>query len=265
MSSIAAEYKRYAQSNIMQILAATAHGDDYCGQTSSATFSQILECIAPLNLVQPKVLDLGCGAGTFAVQLAEHFKQCEIYGVDISEHMISEANNLATARKMQSACNFYVKDFTDTEMLSLLPARFELIASIGSLYWGVDLGSMLKIWSKLLNSEGHILIFANMQDIGLSLQQQANVAHTKFIEFSEFERALAQAGFKIKQGMADNQTYIQWLQKWNACLQHNFQALADDLGLEPAEKMRCRFSTYQELAETNKVIRRVLLINRAGA
>lgn len=54
----------------------------------SLLFDQRL--IFPLGLNPRRVLDLGCGAGNWAVDVAEQYPQAEVLGIDISPHMFPD-------------------------------------------------------------------------------------------------------------------------------------------------------------------------------
>jgi ubiquinone/menaquinone biosynthesis C-methylase UbiE len=56
-----------------------------------------------------KVLDVGCGKGTSAIYLAEHYG-CSIVGVDISPDSIDEARRLAHRRGLEDKVRFEVGD-----------------------------------------------------------------------------------------------------------------------------------------------------------
>jgi arsenite methyltransferase len=58
---------------------------------------------------ETRVLDVGCGKGTSAVYLAEHFG-CSVVGVDISPDSIDEARRRASSRGLEDKVRFEVGD-----------------------------------------------------------------------------------------------------------------------------------------------------------
>lgn len=66
-----------------------------------------------------KTVDLGCGAGNYAVWLAG--KGFDVTGIDISPQAIEHATNLAASRKV--SCRFIVLDLLGD--LSAVPERFD--------------------------------------------------------------------------------------------------------------------------------------------
>jgi len=58
------------------------------------------------------VLDVGCGTGSNAAYLVEHFG-CQVTGVDISELMIDQANRRASGHELGDRLEFHVGDAYD--------------------------------------------------------------------------------------------------------------------------------------------------------
>jgi ubiquinone/menaquinone biosynthesis C-methylase UbiE len=261
MIDLIAEYNRYAKSSIMQDIAAQAHGTDFCGQTSSATFAQILKYVVHMNLNVPNILDLGCGNGTFAIQLAQHFNnQCEVHGVDLSEFLVETANYIAEKKSLQAACKFYVKDFSSDDILTMPVNQYNLIMAIGSMYWDTNIKNMLLNIKKLLAPNANLLIFCNMAFKELSPDDQQNIGNTKFIMYEEFVKALNSLGYSVENVIDDNCTYIEWLSRWNIAVIEKYSQLDLELGTVNADKLQNRFNTYHQLAINGYVKRLVLII-----
>ena len=49
-----------------------------------------------------KILDIGCGSGTFTRKIAKQFPKVEITGMDISEKVISFAKKESTKKKLKN-------------------------------------------------------------------------------------------------------------------------------------------------------------------
>ncbi|OGU61004.1 MAG: hypothetical protein A2V66_09640 [Ignavibacteria bacterium RBG_13_36_8] len=56
-----------------------------------------------------RVVDIACGKGTSAVYFAERYG-CEVVGIDISESLIAQANNLAKKKGLERKVTFHVGD-----------------------------------------------------------------------------------------------------------------------------------------------------------
>jgi trans-aconitate methyltransferase len=81
------------------------------------------------------ILDLGCGDGVLAAQLADLVPQGRVLGIDASEGMIN------TARKIQKAnLSFLVKDINSLDIAQ----EFDLVFSNATLHWVKDHSSLLK-------------------------------------------------------------------------------------------------------------------------
>src|SRR5512142_2102303 len=77
------------------------YGEDL-GQTSWATTQESQEIPQRLQLTRESfVLELGCGSGRYALQIAEAVG-CRIVGLDINWPAIRNANQLTQARGMDS-------------------------------------------------------------------------------------------------------------------------------------------------------------------
>jgi len=99
------------------------------------------------------ILEIGCGAGFLAGQLAQLFPQTIVRGVDISEEMVERA------RKSFSASNlsFENKNFWDLE-----GEKYELIISLNSWVFFPLRESIEKLES-LLDEEGRIILVTSQK------------------------------------------------------------------------------------------------------
>ena len=61
------------------------------------------------------VLDVGCGPGRFAVDLAAR-GAARVLGVDISKEMLDLARRAAASRKVEAKCEFVVSSFRDLQV-----------------------------------------------------------------------------------------------------------------------------------------------------
>jgi SAM-dependent methyltransferase len=71
-----------------------------------------------------QVLDIGCGGGDWALDLAQRFPSLQIVGIDISMTRISHARKLAVERGLEGTC-FLLMDASKT--LDFPEASFDLI------------------------------------------------------------------------------------------------------------------------------------------
>ncbi len=110
-----------------------------------------------------KILEIGCGNGITAVELARRFK-IDIKGIDFSEKMISEARKIAYENQLIGQITFEVGDVLD---LSNEMTRYDLIFTERVLInlpdWQAQ-SMAIKDIIALLNPGGKYLMCENSQD-----------------------------------------------------------------------------------------------------
>jgi ubiquinone/menaquinone biosynthesis C-methylase UbiE len=84
-----------------------------------------------------RVLDVGCGAGGWAIEAAKAYPTMSLVGIDISERMIDYARERANVEQVAERVSFHVMDALST--LEFLPASFDLV----NLRMG---GSFVRTW-----------------------------------------------------------------------------------------------------------------------
>jgi len=97
-------YGNYSLELYRQIRAET-YGEDF-GQTSWVTNQESAEIPKLLELTSASsVLEIGCGSGRYAILLAERIG-CRVTGLDINQHGIRAANQMAQAAGLESIVQF---------------------------------------------------------------------------------------------------------------------------------------------------------------
>lgn len=256
MIKIASEYERYQSSLVMKRIARLAHGENYRGQTSSATYDEIACQIQKLPLYTGShVLDAGCGNGAFGLSIAENFP-FYVKGIDLSQELIKEATLKAEKANLASKCDFSVEDFTKTSSYSC--TNFDLVMCIGSLYWGQVLADTLSIWYRITRTNGCLLLFLNLQYKPLRSNEKSAIGATQFVSVLSLEKELAKAGWAISEWSDGTGRYIEWLQKWCIAMQEISELIVIEMGEEAALQLKCRFMTYYALAQ-RLAVRRIIL------
>jgi len=189
-------YGNYGEDVYRQVRLDT-YGEDL-GQTSWATSAESAEIPQLLGLTSNSyVLEVGCGSGRYALQLAET-TGCNILGVDINSSGIATANQLAASRNVKQArfehCDVSQKlAFSDaafdavfsTDVLCHIPGRPALLA---------ELFRVLKPGARLLFSDA-LIIGGTVTHVEIATR--SSIGYYVFSPPGENERMLQQTGFQL--------------------------------------------------------------------
>lgn len=254
------EYARYTRSDLMRELARRAHGDAYCGQTSSATFAELDACCDQLALSKAShVLDLGSGNGCFAFGLWAA-RGVDVTGIELSGELVAAAQAEA-ARLNAQGVRFRRADFT-LDVLSERPA--DLLLCVGSLYWGADLNATLRHWCRFATHNAGLILMLNVACGTLNAAQTARIGHTRFVEERQLLSQLTDAGFNVQRSDTTAR-YEHWLERWCNALTELRTRLVAEMGEADHKLLDTRFRTYLELARTRTVRRAIVLGRRRSA
>lgn len=121
------------------------------------------------------ILDIGCGPGTFLLQLAERYPNAEIVGLDLSHSMLSIAQTKQLSPQAWQVVN------ADMHGMPFVDNQFDLIFSNQALHWAHSLPVVLKEWQRILRPEG-CLLFSTLgpdtfQELRYAFQQVDVHAH----------------------------------------------------------------------------------------
>lgn len=95
-----------------------------------------------------KILELGCGTGNYTLLLREKFRGARIKALDISEEMVSVAQNKLKNKDVEFVAADAEKPIPDND--------FDLITSNACFQWLTDPGKALRGYAKLLRRGGAV-------------------------------------------------------------------------------------------------------------
>ncbi len=174
------------------------YGEDI-GQSSWMTAEEWLR-IADEAAVRPgsQILDVGSGSGGPAVFLAEQ-RGCHVTGVDINEHGVANAKQLAKARGLADRVDFRLVDAHNP--LPFPDASFDAILSNDSMCHIDGRQAVLRDWHRLLKPSGRAAFTDALVLTGQVTHEEvatrSSIGFYVFVPPGENERLLAEAGFTV--------------------------------------------------------------------
>ncbi|GAB5363555.1 hypothetical protein AAMO2058_000893600 [Amorphochlora amoebiformis] len=185
-----------------------------------------------------KVLDLGCGYGKPACDIAVSHPDAEVWGVDLNEMHIKKAKALARSRKLTN-CNFIVGSFTD------LPEEINK-----------QNGSFTHVWSQVAWCHAHDSLPAILKQAHGALQKGGKLCVNDFLgtddKVNERTKENVWSRLKLKSLLGHDKWKkavekagfeIEIYREWDKHMQHGYLELA-----KAAEKYNCKCSDGNPLS-----------------
>lgn len=154
---------------------------------------QLLDSLPP-DCAPARWVDLGCGTGHFARQLAARHPQAEGLALDIAEGMLRHARLLGGARHFVAG---------DAEALPLRTESCDLIFSSLALQWCADLGSVLREARRVLRPGGVLafssLLEGTLDELRQSWRQVDEGVHVnRFRRLEDYRSLCAASGLTLR-------------------------------------------------------------------
>jgi len=118
------------------------------------------EVISRLNFTPQVILDIGTGLGTLALEFAQRLPAAEVFGLDISQEMLEEAQRNTREREVGNV--MYIS--CDAHRPSFKNLSFDLVVSFGVLHHLNDLNSAFSGIKNLLKPRGVACIYDLRKD-----------------------------------------------------------------------------------------------------
>jgi SAM-dependent methyltransferase len=175
------------------------YGEDL-GQSSWLTAREWLEFADQLGIAAATdVLEVGSGSGGPAVYLAAH-RDCRVTGVDVNEHGVRNAMDLAAARGLSERARFETVDAS--QPLPFSNESFDVIISNDAMCHIANRAAVLRDWYRLLRPGGRALFTDAMVITGVvsheEIATRSSIGFYLFVPPGVNEAMLQVAGFAIR-------------------------------------------------------------------
>ena len=175
-----------------------AFGEDI-GQSSWMTASEWLRFADQAHVGERgRVLEVGSGSGGPAVYLAAA-RGCRVTGIDINEHGVRNAEQLAAAKGVADRVTFQVTDAS--KPLPFPPEAFDAVLSNDAMCHIANRAEVLTEWHRVLRPGGRMLFTDAMIVTGIVSQEELSVRSSigwyLFVPPGENERLIGRAGFTL--------------------------------------------------------------------
>jgi malonyl-CoA O-methyltransferase len=101
-----------------------------------------------------RILEIGCGTGSYTKLLCKQFPEAEVMGLDFSQQMIDEATNkLKNQPRLQLSCEDGEEFLTENAG----KVHFDLITSNATLQWFLDLQNAFSRMARVMRPDGLLL------------------------------------------------------------------------------------------------------------
>ncbi|MEP6787047.1 MAG: class I SAM-dependent methyltransferase [Acidobacteriota bacterium] len=183
---------------VQRAVRSETYGEDV-GQSSWMTADELLYFATILKIdSSSNVLEIGSGSGGSAIFLAEN-TGCAITGIDANEFGISNANELAKQRGLDSRARFEVIDAS--KRLAFDAGEFDVVFSNDVMCHVPDRQKVLQEWHRVLKPAGQMLFTDALVITGIishiEIAKRSSIGLYFFVPTGENERMIDEAGFEI--------------------------------------------------------------------
>jgi len=152
-------------------------------------YQRVIADMAPVRLVEGKVLDAGTGPGTLAREIARRQPRLQIYGIDLSEGIIRLAREHAKREQLEERVHFAVGNVAQ---LPYPDHTFDLVVSTISMHHWYELEQPLRELYRVLRPGGRVWMY-DFRFVKAQTVEKA-LASTPFVE-TELEHTLVRTSF----------------------------------------------------------------------
>jgi SAM-dependent methyltransferase len=255
-------YSKYELDVYRQIRLET-YGEDL-GQTSWVTTEESHNIPKLLELTaESLVLEIGCGSGRYALRMAEEVG-CRVVGLDINEHGIRNANQLAESMGLASRVGFERCDVSKT--LPLGDETFDAVFSNDALCHVPGRAALLRELRRVLKTGGQLL-FSDALVIGgmISHEEIATRSSIGYYVFSppgENEELIEAAGFRMVSATDTSDAAGGIAQQWRDAREKRSSELIATEGESNFEGLQKFLACVNRLTSEKRLLRFVYLARK---
>lgn len=182
-----------------------------------------------------RILDVGCGWGSFAIHAARHYG-AEVVGVTLSPAQARWARDRVAAAGLEDKIEIRLQDYRDVR-----DGTFDGIASVG-MFEHVGSSRSAEYFSamrRLLGSEGRLLNHAISSVGGTRIGPRSFIGRYVFpdgelIDVGRVVLAMEEAGFEVRDVESLREHYAKTLRAWVGNLQRHWDAAVAEVGVRRA-------------------------------
>jgi ubiquinone/menaquinone biosynthesis C-methylase UbiE len=255
-------YGNYAADIYRQVRIAT-YGEDL-GQTSWVTNEESRAIPQALQLTPASsVLEIGCGSGRYALQLAATIG-CNVVGVDINDAGIRNANSLARARNLSDRVSFQQCDVA--KALTFNDVAFDAIFANDVLCHIPARPTLLSEISRVLKPRGRLL-FSDALIIGGAVTHQeiatrSSIGYYIFTPPGHNERLIQRAGFRLLEATDTTENAAAIAQRWRDARNQRREPLISMEGITTFDGLQQFLSCVHALCSERRLLRFLYLAEK---
>ncbi|HEV8192708.1 MAG TPA: class I SAM-dependent methyltransferase, partial [Ktedonobacterales bacterium] len=191
-------YSQFAAA-VSERLRQEIYGEDI-GQNSWLTADEYRTYAAWLEVTAAMyVLEVGCGSGGPGLFLART-TGAKVTGIDVNEHGIAQANQLAQDQQLAERAHFQQADAS--QPLPFSQESFDAVVCIDAINHLADRLAVLGEWHRVLKSGGRLLFTDPVTVTGLlsseEIAMRSSIGFFLFAPLGENARLLQQVGFTLQ-------------------------------------------------------------------
>jgi len=255
-------YGNYELDVYRQVRIAT-YGEDL-GQTSWVTTEESRAIPQLLELTSASsVLEIGCGSGRYALQIAESVG-CRVIGLDISAPGIENATQLARARNMDSQVCFQQANVS--RQLPFAEHSYDAVFANDVL---CHIPGRLSVLSEILGvlKPGGRMLFSDALVIGgivshEEIATRSSIGYYLFSPSGENERLIERAGFRLLQVSDTTENAAQIATRWHNARQARREELIKTEGQPNFEGVQKFLHCVRTLTSERRLLRCVYLAQK---